>query len=177
LSGKTGIMRVLFLAVVLAVGSIFTVNAQNRKPFDKVPTEAVASVEKQYPSTAWVEWYKNEAVYTAVFNKFSRDYHMIFDVEGNWQKVKREMFVQELPFAIIKSFNETPDYIDWTVEQVREIKINTENGVEYQYELDVSQGRERFALFYNSKGELLEVEERPVFISILGEPIGYVIGA
>ena len=143
------IIIVLLTAFSFAVPGI----AQGVKEKD-VPSTVQSAFKARFPQSKAEKWVKEEGNYEAELTLNGKEYEAAFDSGGKWIETEREIKTSALPVPVKEGLANST-FKDWTVKEAVEIE-----SPEYTlaYELELSKGNGKVALYFTPDGKIVKQE-------------------
>jgi hypothetical protein len=152
---KTGIL------ILLMIFGFVKGFSQNQIFIEDLPDKVHSHLHETYNPDREPIWYLDEDnYYSAVFTQHGNEHEVFYSENGNWVQTNTAIHPQGLPVAVIEKFNQS-DFAGWVIEGVYEIR-HSDYGDRIIYEMDVSESRERVALFYDQSGNFIKMRTRHV---------------
>ena len=134
---------------LLAVALLITSSAQAQKvPASQVPTAAVATFKKAFPTVKTVKWEKEGADYEAGFEMGKAEMSAVITAAGVLKETETEMAVSQLPAPVQQKL--AANYKAYKITEAAKI-VTAATGAT-TYEAEVSQGGKHHDVLFNADG-------------------------
>jgi hypothetical protein len=142
----------LFLCFI----SITLVNAQDLDIDAKdVPKAVMENFKKMFPKATVEEWDKFDTFYEVVFQLEGVEKEALYTPTGEWMITEHIVKFSQLPKAIQDAFAAS-EFKDWKVRSCAEVDMKD---VQQAYGIDVTKGKEEYALYFDATGKLVKKTE------------------
>ena len=112
--------------------------------------DIVSSLAKLYPNAQDVTWSKKGNYEVASCRVNENELEVWFNLQANWVMTEQEIFREQLPAAVEKTFSEG-EYANWVIDNLTELTFPSRP---IEYLLEVQKGDKELALFYQTDGTL-----------------------
>ena len=147
-------IKSIFLAGTLACAALFTACDDDDNDdilYNNIPDKAIANLNQLYPDARQIEWDVEKDYFVADFHDGKHEVEAWFDQTGAWIMSETDITYNELPKAVIDSF-ESGLYASWRIDDVDLLEQSGRGNI---YILDAELGEQEMTLHYSENGDLI----------------------
>lgn len=147
-------VKSIFLVGTLACAALFTACDDDDNDdilYSNIPDKAITNLSQLYPDARQVEWDIEKDYFVADFHDGKHEVEAWFDQTGAWIMSETDITYNELPKAVINSF-ESSLYASWRIDDVDLLEQSGRGNI---YVLDAESGEQEMTLHYSENGDLI----------------------